>query len=75
MFEKNNNFEKWWSEHDYSEFHKYDCLDAYNAGELNGYKKANEELKEENNKLLDVINNQEVKIADLEKEIEQFIKG
>lgn len=39
MFEKNNDFEKWWSEHDYSEFHKYDCLDAFNAGEQNGYKK------------------------------------
>lgn len=29
------------------------------------------ELKDENNKLLDVINNQDVKIADLEKKIEQ----
>ena len=29
------------------------------------------ELKEENNKLLDVINNQDVKIADLEKKVEQ----
>lgn len=31
----------------------------------------NAELKEENNKLLDVINNQDVKIADLEKQIER----
>ena len=30
------------------------------------------ELEEENNKLLDVINNYEVKIADLEKEIEKM---
>ena len=30
-------------------------------------------LEEENNKLLDVINNQDVKIADLEKRIEQII--
>ena len=30
------------------------------------------ELKEENNKLLDVINNQDVKIADLEKKIEKM---
>ena len=29
-------------------------------------------LKEENNKLLDVINNQDVKIADLEKQIEKM---
>ena len=32
------------------------------------------ELKEENNKLLDVINNQDVKIADLEKQIKQIEK-
>ena len=30
------------------------------------------ELKEENNKLLDVINNQDVKIADLEKKLEKM---
>ena len=34
--------------------------------------KHNAELKEENNKLLDVINNQDVKIADLEKEKEEL---
>ena len=32
------------------------------------------ELKDENNKLLDVINNQDVKIADLEKQIKQIEK-
>lgn len=32
------------------------------------------ELEEENNKLLDVINNQDVKIADLEKQIEKMKK-
>lgn len=34
------------------------------------YKIRNKELKDENNKLLDVINNQDVKIADLEKQNE-----
>ena len=32
------------------------------------------ELEQENNKLLDVINNQDVKIADLEKQIEKMKK-
>ena len=41
-------------------------------------KETTQELKEENNKLLDVINGQDVKIADLEKNVEQakkIIKG
>lgn len=34
--------------------------------------KSKKELEQENNKLLDVINNQDVKIADLEKQIEKM---
>lgn len=33
------------------------------------------ELEKESNKLLDVINNQDVKIADLEKQIEEYKNG
>lgn len=39
-------FEEWWKRHDYSEFHKEDCRNAYNAGEENNFLYANRELKE-----------------------------
>lgn len=37
--------------------------------------KENAELEQTNNNLLDVINNQDVKIADLEKQIEEYKNG
>ena len=45
--------------------------DGVEFGERQSEKKI-EELEQENNKLLDVINNQDVKIADLEKQIEKM---
>lgn len=39
---------------------------------VKGYLAGVRELEQENNKLLDVINNQDVKIADLEKQIEKM---
>ena len=46
-------------------FHNEDLQNGYYEGFLECAK----ELEKENNKLLDVINNQDVKIADLEKEL------
>ena len=40
----------------------------------NGFVACNRNRQQENNKLLDVINNQDIKIADLEKQIEQIEK-
>ena len=44
---------------------------AYEWGYKDGVTETTKKLEEENNKLLDVINNQDVKIADLEKKIDQ----
>ena len=48
----------------YDEFKQQIIIDSINW--------ATKELEQENNKLLDVINNQDVKIADLEKQIEKM---
>lgn len=47
---------------------KTQITQAHIDGHNRGYAKAKEKLEEENNKLLDVISNYEVKVADLEKE-------
>lgn len=49
---------------------KEEIMEGYLAG-AEPREKRIEELETENNKLLDVINNQDVKIADLEKQLEQ----
>ena len=41
------------------------------AGFFCGYEQAVKDMEQENNKLLDVINNQDVKIADLENQLEE----
>ena len=46
-------------------------IDGYNRGSAKAKDKI-KELEQENNKLLDVINNQDVKIADLEQQIEKL---
>ena len=39
-------FEEWWKQHDYSEFHKEDCREAYNAGVEDNFLHANRELRD-----------------------------
>lgn len=58
------------SEHWYNKYKeiKAQVTQAHIDGYNRGYAKAKEKLETENNKLLDVINNQDVKIAELEKE-------
>ena len=45
---------------------------AYEWGYKDGVTETTNELKQENNKLLDVINNQDVKIADLEQKLKEI---
>ena len=58
------------SEHWYNKYKemKAQVTQAHIDGYNRGYAKAKEKLETENNKLLDVINNQDVKIIDLAKE-------
>ena len=62
------------SEHWYNKYKemKAQVTQAHIDGYDRGYAKAKEKLETENNKLLDVINNQDVKIADLEKKLEKM---
>ena len=55
----------------YTPYHTGSFIQGYMAG-AEPREKQIAELEEENNKLLDVINNQDVKIADLEKQIEKM---
>lgn len=64
-----------------SKYYRYGCQDGFIAGIKCGLKQhahdylvKTKELTDENNKLLDVINNQDVKIADLEKKVKKLLK-
>ena len=39
-------FEEWWKQHDYSKFHKEECMEAYNAGVEDNFLYANSMLKD-----------------------------
>lgn len=39
-------FEEWWKQHDYSEFYKEQCREAYNIGMEDNFIYANRELNE-----------------------------
>ena len=62
--------EKWWDNPIASE--GTSAQGNYAQGYKDGYLAGLHEGQEENNKLLDVINNQDVKIADLEKKLEKM---